>query len=179
MKQKPVQREYFQQSSYLFAGCFEKWKRNQHSENTSNKSAIYLLGVLENETETNSTARTLPTKQVGIYLLGVLPRKYIITVYNLFFFLFVCLFVCVCLCVCFSLFQSVCLAPARPMRSKAGFQILINCTTDLTIKIFLACVYQLALSVSRFRPMWIIFWGRLLHYRVRFSYSLILTANEK
>ena len=61
MKKKPTQREHFQQSSYLSAGCFEKWNRNQqHSENTSNKA--------------------------GIYLLGVLPRKYSITVYNLFSF---------------------------------------------------------------------------------------------
>ena len=50
MKRKPTaQREHFQQTSYLSARCFGKWNGNQqHSENTSNKPAIYLLGVLQN-----------------------------------------------------------------------------------------------------------------------------------
>ena len=82
MKKKPTQREHFQQISYISAGCFGKWNRNeQHSENTSNKAGRYL------------SARCSAT-QVHHYCLQP-------------FFLFVCLFVCMCVFVCVSFFFKV------------------------------------------------------------------------
>ena len=67
MKRKPTaQREHFQQNTYLYVRCLGKWNRNQQHSDISNEAVIHLFGVLENETETNSTARTLPTKQLSI-----------------------------------------------------------------------------------------------------------------